>query len=380
MPVAACLADKDDLVNSGSLVLAEQRPELFRRSDGPAQRQQALTDRGRRTCQPGPQLDVGLRCCLTVEAEGAAVLLELSPDVGDTGAVAAEGVEVSQGVAKEVGAVDTPVDGGRLVLVAHHRQYARDVGVHREAGGDTLLGCDGGVVLGDPVLRFTWLDEGEGEGTDPLAGGQLDGLTLAAGHPEGRMGLLVGLWHDVAWRHLQPGSVPSGEWLLDHHPGCGLDVVEPLLPLGFALGAEAIQLGGGRGLTCTEVHPTVRQQVQGVDPFDDPGRVVVLGGQQHDAVPEPDARRALTGCSQEDLGGGTVAVLLQEVVLHLPDTVEAQPVGQLHLIQCILEELVLVAIGPGAGKLVFIEDPELHVGTIRATPGEFSVRRVAAVG
>ena len=225
------------------------------------------------------------------------------------------------------------------------------------------------------MLRFTRLDKGEGEGTDPLAGGQLDGLTLAACHPEGRMGLLVGFGNDVARGHLQPRSVPAGEWLLDHHPGCGLDVVEPLLPLGFAFGAEPVQLGGGRGLAGAEVHPAVRQQIQGVDAFDDTGRVVVLGWKQHDAVPEPDAGCALAGCSQEDLGGGTVAVLLEEVVFNLPDAVKAEPVSQLHLIQCVFEELVFVALGPGAGKLVFIEDSELHVGTIRAVPRGLPVGR-----
>ena len=55
-----------------------------------------------------------------------------------------------------------------------------------------------------------------------------------------------------------------------------------------------------------------------------------------------------------------MAVFLQEVMLHRPRVVDAQPVGQFHLLQGVLEQPVLVPLIPGFRKLQFIEDAELH--------------------
>ena len=53
-------------------------------------------------------------------------------------------------------------------------------------------------------------------------------------------------------------------------------------------------------------------------------------------------------------------VLFEEVVLDLPGMVDAQSVGQLDLIEGVLEQPVLGAVVPGAGELVLVEDPEFH--------------------
>jgi len=82
-----------------------------------------------------------------------------------------------------------------------------------------------------------------------------------------------------------------------------------------------------------------------------------------DAVPEADALRALRAGREEDLRRRGVRVLLQEVVLHLPGMVEAQPVGQLDLRERILEQALLVALAPGPRQLVLVEDSELHLGS-----------------
>jgi hypothetical protein len=50
------------------------------------------------------------------------------------------------------------------------------------------------------------------------------------------------------------------------------------------------------------------------------------------------------------------------MVLDLPEVVEAQPVGQLHLLQRVSQQPPLVAGLPGAGELVLVEDPESHGG------------------
>ena len=50
-------------------------------------------------------------------------------------------------------------------------------------------------------------------------------------------------------------------------------------------------------------------------------------------------------------GAERVRVLLEEVVLDLPDVVDAEPVGQLDLVERVLEQLVLAVLGPrGAGS------------------------------
>ena len=70
--------------------------------------------------------------------------------------------------------------------------------------------------------------------------------------------------------------------------------------------------------------------------------------------------RALRGGGEEDLGRGGVRVLLEEVVLDLPGVVDAEPVGQLDLVERVLEELLLAALDPRARELMLVEDAELH--------------------
>ena len=53
-------------------------------------------------------------------------------------------------------------------------------------------------------------------------------------------------------------------------------------------------------------------------------------------------------------------VLLEEVVLDLPRVVVAEPVGELDLVEAVLEQLVLAVVGPRARELVLVEDPEPH--------------------
>ena len=53
---------------------------------------------------------------------------------------------------------------------------------------------------------------------------------------------------------------------------------------------------------------------------------------------EPDALRALRTGGEEDLRRGGVRVFLQEVVLDLPDVVDAEPVAELDLRQRILDD------------------------------------------
>ena len=75
---------------------------------------------------------------------------------------------------------------------------------------------------------------------------------------------------------------------------------------------------------------------------------------------EADPFGALASGGEEDLGRRRVRVLLEEVVLHLPRVVVPEPVGQLDLVEGLLQQSVLAVLVPRPRKLVLIKDPELH--------------------
>ena len=73
-----------------------------------------------------------------------------------------------------------------------------------------------------------------------------------------------------------------------------------------------------------------------------------------------------------------MAVLLEEVVLDLPDVLEPEAVGEFDLGECVLDEPLLVAVRPRSGQLVFVEDAESHVvppDTFAWSHGPVSSRR-----
>ncbi len=178
----------------------------------------------------------------------------------------------------------------------------------------------------------------------------------------GGMRLLERLGHDVARRHLQPATVVAGEGRLDHHAGDGVECLVPLLALLLPHDVESAQLLLRRGLTRAEVDATVADQVERGNALSDSRGRVVAEGHGDDAVAQPDARCALAGGGEEHLRCGGVAVLLEEVVLDLPHVVDAQLVGELDLVERVLEQLVLGAVLPWARELVLVEDAELHAG------------------
>src|SRR5439155_5025873 len=90
------------------------------------------------------------------------------------------------------------------------------------------------------------------------------------------------------------------------------------------------------------------------------GGMVEAHRQLHDAVPEADVPGALRRGGEEHLGRAGVRVLLEEVVLDLPRVVEAEPVRELHLVEGVLQQPVLVVLTPRARQLVLVEDAELH--------------------
>src|SRR2546421_121154 len=82
--------------------------------------------------------------------------------------------------------------------------------------------------------------------------------------------------------------------------------------------------------------------------------------QRQDPEAQADALRALRGGAEEDARGARVRVLLEEVVLDLPYRVQADAVGDLDLLEGVLDEPVLAVVAPRARELMLIEDAEAH--------------------
>ncbi len=65
---------------------------------------------------------------------------------------------------------------------------------------------------------------------------------------------------------------------------------------------------------------------------------------------------SLCGCSGRELA-------LLQMVLDLPEVVDAETVGQLDLLQGVLQQAVLVIGPPRPWELVLVEDAESHGGS-----------------
>src|SRR5579875_396361 len=80
-------------------------------------------------------------------------------------------------------------------------------------------------------------------------------------------------------------------------------------------------------------------------------------------------------------------VLFEEVMLHFPHVIDAELVGQLDLIEGVLEQLQLRAGRPRPGQLMFIEGAEFHGAIVlslrnqdwRSAPPMNSVRSTISI-
>ena len=124
------------------------------------------------------------------------------------------------------------------------------------------------------------------------------------------------------------------------------------------------ELGDAGALADAELDAAVAHQVERGHALRDARRVV--GGELDDAVAEPDVLGALAGGAEEHFRRRGVRVLLEEVVLHLPGVVVAEPVRELELRQRVLVEIALAARAPGLRKLEFDRRRRPHVTTSRA--------------
>jgi len=92
--------------------------------------------------------------------------------------------------------------------------------------------------------------------------------------------------------------------------------------------------------------------------------VVVAWRQLDDAVAEPNVFRPLARGGKKNLRRRRVAVLLEKMVLHFPDTVQPELVRELDLLERVVQQLLLRTFGVRSRQLVLVEQPEAHAATI----------------
>ena len=82
-----------------------------------------------------------------------------------------------------------------------------------------------------------------------------------------------------------------------------------------------------------DLEPAAREDVEHGGALGDLDRVIELRHADDDAVADADLLGDHGAGGEEQLGGRAVGVLLEEVVLDGPHLVEAELVGQLHLLE-----------------------------------------------
>jgi hypothetical protein len=88
--------------------------------------------------------------------------------------------------------------------------------------------------------------------------------------------------------------------------------------------------------------------------------VVIFRRHQADAVAEAYFLGALRACGEEDFRGGGVRIFLEKMVFDFPGVIDAEFVGELDLVERLLEQPLLGAVVPRSRQLVLVENAEFH--------------------
>src|SRR5215469_13440633 len=174
------------------------------------------------------------------------------------------------------------------------------------------------------------------------------------------MRLLHRLGHHVARRHLEVLALVSEERIFDEHPGNRAERLLPHVALVGAWNQEAAKFRFGRRFPGPELDAAVADQVERGDPFRDPRGMVVVGRQQYDSVPQPDALGALAARGEKDLRGGGMCVFLEKMMLDFPHVVDAESVGEFDLVERVLKQFLLPTRRPRTRELMLVEGAEFH--------------------
>ena len=205
------------------------------------------------------------------------------------------------------------------------------------------------------------------------------GVVLGAGrrhrHPHRRMGLLVRLGQHRSARHREELAV-VGETLFGPHLGDDTDELVPALFGVVDLGPKATEFGEGCRAPGAELETSARDDVECGRSFGDTDRVVELGDADDDAMAEPHRLGFHYTRREKDLGGGTVAVLLEEVMLDRPHLIEPELRGELDLLESVVVHGLLSLAVPRTRHGQLVENAEFHPFTpVIRVPGESGRRR-----
>ena len=191
------------------------------------------------------------------------------------------------------------------------------------------------------------------------------GVELGAGarhrHPHRRVRLLVGLGQDGARRHRPERrprrSTAPAVHIFGRQRTNSSQVF--LVSSGLARNPPSSVHVAERPVPTSSRPP--RQDVEHGRPLGDLDRVVELGHADDDAVADADVLRQHRARGEEQLRRRAVRVLLEEVVLDRPHRVEAQLVGQLHLLERVVVHRALGLAGPRPRHRELVEDSEFHL-------------------
>src|SRR6185369_8120826 len=176
------------------------------------------------------------------------------------------------------------------------------------------------------------------------------------------MGRLHRFGHDLGRWNVEEASLVA-ERVAHPHLGNDLDGLAPLVVNGGAIDFERVLLHTSDRRRGAPVDPSLRQNVERRDPLGDANRVVVPKWQQRASMADADAFRPRGDERQKGLRRGRVRVLVQPVMLDLPDAVKTELVGQDRLLDTFVEQPRLFG-GRRIPQLHFEEQRELHVGSI----------------
>ena len=191
----------------------------------------------------------------------------------------------------------------------------------------------------------------------PQLAGIADRADVGAGDPQRRMRLLQRLGDHVARGKIVVLAVEFPA-VAGEHRDDGAHRLLPAVALVAHAHAERMQFRRAGGLAHAEIDAPAREQVERRDLLGHALRLV--GGELDHAMAQPDVLRALAGGAKEHLRRGGMRVLLEEVVLDHPGVVVAKLVGELELVERLLQQVVLAGRRPRARQLVLVEHAEFH--------------------
>ena len=148
--------------------------------------------------------------------------------------------------------------------------------------------------------------------------------------------------------------------LLHPHLGQAAHELVPALLGRVGVGAETAELRPGGGTAGADMQAPARQDVEGRRPLGDLDRVIELGNADHDAVADLDVLGQHGAGGEEQLRRRAVRIFLEEMVLDGPHMLEAQLVGQLHLLEAVVVDGPLFFRCPRTRNGNLVEQAELH--------------------